>query len=235
MRPALTLTLLLVASVFAEETERDLPAAKAAFTKADKNLNDAWTAIRKERPESVFAELKIKQREWIEARDRQALESSAAPKDEAAAKRAPEYWITATKLTEERAQWLQRLARNDLDTSTGLWVDGNSGMIEIVERKNQLLFVFHVVRRSNVGILAGVAVWNRGIGWFSDKGREPDKTDETNISFVERYGKLEVVGANTEYYHGHHAYFDGTYFQIAPLSEKEERDVVTQAERGEAF
>lgn len=231
----MSLMLVLVTVSAAEETGRELAEAKAAFTKADKSLNEAWTAIRKKLPEKVFAGLKTKQREWIEARDRRALESSAAPKDEAAAKRGPEYWITATKLTEERAQWLQRLAKNDLDALTGLWIDGSDGMIEIVERNNQLFFVFHVVRRMNVGILAGVAAWNRGIGWFSDKGREPDKTDETNISFTQREGHLEVIGANTDYYHGHHAYFDGSYYRIAPLSEKEERDVVVQGERGEAF
>ena len=221
MRQVLILVFLLVTVAAAQQPGRELAEAKAAFAKADKNLNDAWTAIRKKLPESVFAELKTRQREWIEGRE--------------AAKRAPEYWITATKLTEERAHWLRRLASNDLETSTGVWVDGNHGMIEIVERTNQLFFVFHVERRTDAGVLAGVAAWNKGIGWFSDKGRERDKTDETNISFVERNGHLEVTGANTEYYHGNHAYFDGTYYLIAPLSEKQERDVVAQGERGEAF
>ena len=234
MRHALILVLLAVGVAVAEEAGAELAKAKAAFSKADKNLNDAWTAMRKKVPERVFAEFKTKQREWIEARDRQALES-ARPKEAAAAKGSPEYWSTATRLTEERAQWLQRLVKNELDGLTGLWVDGESGMIEIVERKNQLFFVFHVVRRKNPGILAGVAAWNRHIGWFSDKGREADKTDETNLSFTARDGYLEVIGANTSYYHGPHVYFDGSYYRIAQLTEKAEQDTVAQAERGDVF
>ena len=225
MKHLVFLFLLSAATLLAEDAA--VASAKAAFAKADRNLNEAWTAVKKITPEKVFAELKAQQRTWIEARDRQA-EEAGGPKGSAG------YLERAAKLTEERADWLRRIANKETDPLTGLWSDGNGGTLEIVDRKNQLLFVFHTVRGRgyDVGVLAGAATWNTSIGWFSDKGRDPDKTDETNISFAERDGHLEVIGANTSYYHGHHAYFDGNYYRIAPLTEKEQQSVITAGESG---
>ena len=226
--------LLLTTIVRAEEQKSSLTEATAGFAKADRALNEAWTAIKKALPNEVFAELKTKQREWLESRDRRALESSPTPNDAVEAKRSAAYWQTATSITEVRAQWLRRLADKEDDPLTGFWTDGNSGNLEIVEGKEKLFFVFHVVRTSghHVGIIAGVAHWNRSIGWFSDKGREADKPDETNIAFIEKDGHLEVTGANTSYYHGAHAYFDGAYYKIAPLDLKEQESVVKAGETG---
>ena len=174
------------------------------------------------------------QRAWIESRDRAALESSPNPKDALAGKQSGAYWQTAARLTEERAQWLRRLADNEDDPPTGLWTDGNGGTLEIVERKEKLFFVFSVVRGRglHIGVVAGAAHWNRPLGWFSDKGREEDKPEETNIAFVEKEAHLEVIGANTSYYHGAHAYFDGNYYKIGPLDTKDEENVVKAGESG---
>jgi hypothetical protein len=200
-------------------------------------LNEAWTAIKKAFPEKIFTELKAQQRGWIESRDRLALEASPAPKDAAEAKRSAAYWQTAASLTETRAQWLRRLANNEDDPLTGLWTDGNGGTLEMVERTEtqKLFFVFHVVRGRglHIGVIAGAAHWNSPLGWFSDKGREADKPEETNIAFVEKERHLEVAGANTSYYHGAHAYFDGAYYKIAPLDDKEQESVIKSGETGE--
>jgi uncharacterized protein YecT (DUF1311 family) len=218
----------------AEAQKLSLAEPKATFAKADRALNEAWTAIKKAMPDKIFAELKTKQREWLEFRDRRALESSPTPDNEAEAKRSPVYWETAASSTEARALWLRRLADNEDDPLTGLWTDGDGGNLEIVERKEKLLFVFHVVRgpSAHVGVVAGTAHWNTSIGWFSDKGREADKPEETNIAFIEKERYLEVVGANTSYYHGARAYFDGSYYKIAPLDEKAEASVVKAGETG---
>lgn len=230
------LLLLLSAVARAEDQKSSLTDATAAFAKADRALNEAWAAIKKALPDQVFAELKARQRAWLESRDRRALESSPTPNDAAEAKRSAAYWQTAASLTEVRAQWLRRLADKEDDPLTGFWADGNSGNLEIVEGKEKLFFVFHIVRGRglHVGVIAGVAHWNQSIGWFSDKGREADKTDETNIAFIEKEGHLEVTGANTGYYHGAHAYFDGAYYKIAPLDLKEQESVVKAGETGKA-
>src|SRR5688572_9280021 len=167
--------------------------------------------MKKNLPDKIFTELKAQQRGWLESRDRLALEASPTPKDAAEAKRSPAYWQRAASLTETRAQWLRRLADNEDDPLTGLWTDGNGGTLEIVERTEtqNLFFVFHVVRGRgfHVGVIAGTAQWNRPLGWFSDKGREADKAEETNLVFVEKERHLEVTGAKTSYYHGANAYF----------------------------
>lgn len=232
-RPALVLLLLAVVAPV-EAQKSSLAEAKATFAKADRALNEAWTAIKKGMPAKIFAELKTKQREWLESRDSRALESSPAPTDLAEAKRSAAYWETAASLTEARALWLRRLADNEDDPLTGLWTDGDGGNLEIVERPEKLLFVFHVVRgpSAHVGVLAGTAHWNTSIGWFSDKGREADKREETNIAFIAKDRHLEVAGANTSYYHGARAYFDGNYYKIAPLDEKAEANVVKAGETG---
>jgi uncharacterized protein YecT (DUF1311 family) len=231
----LALVLLLLTAVARAEDQPSNPTeAKAAFAKADRALNEAWTAIKRALPEKIFTELKAQQRGWLESRDQHALESSSNPKDAVKARQSAAYWQTAASLTEGRAQWLQRLADNEDDPLTGLWTDGNGGNLEIVEGNEKLFFVFHVVRTSgqHLGIIAGIAHWNQSIGWFSDKGREPDKPDETNIAFIERDRYLEVIGANTSHYHGRRAYFDGSYYKIAPLDVKGQESVVKAGETG---
>ena len=231
----LALVFLLLAVVArGEEQKPNLVEAKGAFSKEDRALNEAWTAVKKGMPDTVFAELKAQQRAWIESRDRRALESSPNPKNAEEAKQSAAYWQTAARLTEARAQWLRRLADKEDDPLTGLWTDGTGGTLEIVEQKEKLFFVFRVVRGSSlhVGVIAGAAQWNTSIGWFSDKGREADKPDETNIAFVERDGHLEVIGANTSYYHGARAYFDGKYYKIAPLETSDEANVIKAGETG---
>ena len=59
-----SLPIILAASGFvsaAEEKPKTLAEAKAAFAKADRALNEAWTAAKKALPEPEYTELQIKQ------------------------------------------------------------------------------------------------------------------------------------------------------------------------------
>ena len=210
--------------------------AKAAFAKADRALNEAWMAMKKAVPEKIFTELKAQQRALDRITRPAALEASPTPKDAAEAKQSAAYWQTAASLTEARAQWLRRLADNEDDPLTGLWTDGNGGTLEIVERKDKLFFVFHVVRGRglHVGVIAGVAQWNttswlvqrQGPGGGQAGGDQP-------LPSSRRSGHLEVIGANTSHYHGARAYFDGEYYKIGPLEDKVQENVVKAGETGE--
>jgi hypothetical protein len=71
------------------------------------------------------------------------------------------------------------------------------------------------------------------MGWFSDKGRDKERPTRTNLSFILRGRKLEVVGANTGYYHGARAYFDGEYVKTSSLSAKSQAKIVKSAKTGE--
>ena len=233
----LALLLALTLCLRAEEKAPTLAEAKAAFAKADKELNTVWEKAKVELSETRFAQLRGEQRDWVEYRDNLATSPtySGESGDEAAAKNSPGYFSTAAALTEARTKWLRGLvSKAPLESMTGEWTDSYGGNVEIVEKDGKLHFVFNCVRghSAHLGALAGIASWNETIGWFSDKGREKDKTDETNIAFI-LDGVLRVHGANTQHYHGARAYFDGEYIKTGNLTDKATALVLKAAKSGD--
>jgi uncharacterized protein YecT (DUF1311 family) len=219
-----------------EEKKTSPTEARAAWAKADGALNQAWEALRKAKPEAEFKALQEDQRTWLHYRDEMAqggvFGTGGEPPDKAALQ-SPPYLTALTDLTNERVNWLQCLLK-PLPTSplTGVWSDSFGGNISIVEQGGRIYFTLNVVRgRSlHVGELSGFAAWNPPIGWFTDKGREKEKTDETNLSFVLRNERLQLTGANTSYYHGMRAHFDGDYMKVAELSAAEQKKVLQEAQ-----
>ncbi len=239
-KSCLTLWLLLAClnTLSAQDKPLDAKAAKAAFDQADRALNEAWAAAKQKLPEAEFNKLKEDQRAWVEYRDYLARSPSYTGADAQGdlPLDAPEYLQAAASLEDMRTEWLKGLISDSQDeTLTGYWIDSYGGNIQVVEREGYLHFVIECVRgpTSHVGGLAGIAVWNTSIGWFSDKGRDKDKTDETNLSFTSRDKKLEIIGANTGYYHGARAYFDGKYVRVKPLEVKAQAKIVKAAKSGE--
>ena len=147
------------------------------------------------------------------------------------------YFDAASSLTGSRTDWLNGLLAPlpQNGSLTGYWIDSYGGHLELVENDGKLHFVIEVVRGPTVhlGGIAGIATWNQTIGWFSDKGREEGKDDETNLSFTHRNNQLEVIGANTMWYHGARAYFDGHYVRTGPLSDTQQLRVMKAAATGE--
>lgn len=233
----LMLTLCL-STVSAQDKPLDAKAAKAAFDKADHALNAAWAAAKQALPEEEFNKLKEGQRAWVEYRDylaRSPMYTGADAQGDPAVD-SPEYLEAAAGLEDMRSEWLKGLIHEWKDeTLTGYWTDSYGGSIELVEREGHLHFIIQCVRgpTSHVGGLSGIAAWNPNIGWFSDKGRDKEKTDETNLSFILRDKKLEVIGANTGYYHGARAYFDGSYVKVKALDAKAQAKIVKAAKSGD--
>ncbi len=225
--------LLLAATGFVsaeEQKPKTLAEAKAEFVKADKSLNEAWAAAKKALGES---ELQAKQRGWLKYREAQAR---AANRDngEPEGQQSAAYFETSAALTQSRADWLRGRAKNEDDSLTGLWIDSFGGTLEIVQEKDRLLFVIDVVRGPtfHLGSIGGVATWNSPLGWFSDKGRYKEKTEESNLAFVSRGAVLEIIGAQTSYYHGARAYFDGDFCKVGALDEKRRAEILKEAEAG---
>jgi uncharacterized protein YecT (DUF1311 family) len=216
-----------------EEKPKTLGEAKAEFAKADKALNEAWAAVKKAVPEPAFAELQIKQRDWMKFRENRARGANRE-NNEPEGKLTAAYYETAAGLTESRADWLRGRIRKADDSLTGVWVDSFGGTIEIVQEKERLLFTIEVVRGPtfHTGSLAGVASWNWPLGWFSDKGHDKEKADETNLVFIQEGNVLKLIGANTSYYHGARAYFDGEYCKSGSLDEQQKAEVIKSAEAG---
>lgn len=208
--------------------EPTLAEAKADFDKADKELNAAWAAAQAKLTPGEFASLREDQRAWVQSRDLQAESDPAA----AGAKDA-EYYTNAAAITRSRTAWLRGLLAGEgtPDSLTGRWSDSYGGTLQLVEKDGELFFTIEVVRgpTAHTGELSGVAKWNAPIGWFSDKGRDASKTEETNLSFRWRNRRLEVVGANTMPYHGARAYFDGDYVRIGSLSASERAELIKSA------
>ena len=216
-----------------EQRPKTQAEAKAAFEKADKALNEAWAAAKKTLSESDFAALQVKQRNWLKYREDQARGANR-DNGEPEGKQTAAYYETAAELTSSRAEWLRGRVANEDDSLTGLWIDSFGGTLQIVQEKERLLFVIEVVRGPtfHTGSLTGIATWNTPLGWFSDKGRDKEKTDESNLTFVSRGTVLEIIGANTSYYHGARAYFDGEYCKVGTLDEKAKGELLKAAERG---
>ena len=243
MRNAISFfTLLLLTVCLSTGSAQDKPMsakeARAAFDKADHALNAAWAAARQALPETDFNKLKEDQRAWVEYRDylsRSPMYTGADAQGDLALD-SPEYLEAAAGLEDMRSEWLKGLIHEWKDaTLTGKWTDSYGGSIEVVEREGRLYFSISVVRgpTSHGGEISGIAVWNSKIGWFSDKGLDKEKTDETNLSFILRDKKLEVIGANTGYYHGARAYFDGSYVKVKALDAKAQAKIVKAAKSGD--
>lgn len=243
MRNAFLLLPLLVCAVaIAQDSPLSPKQAKAVYEKADKALNEAWAAARAALPEAEFNKLKEDQRSWVAHRDylaRSPMYTGASFQGELPLD-APDYLEAAASLADDRTAWLKGLVREwgPDETLTGVWTDSHGGHIDIVETEGQLHFVTECVRgpTSHIGGLAGIAAWNERIGWFSDKGREEKGGDpETNLSFILRDKRLEIIGANTSYYHGMRAYFDGDYVKTGSLDAKAQAKVVKAAKTGQVF
>src|ERR1044072_6063569 len=101
-RVIVSIALAAPAFTLAEEKPKTLTEAKAAFTKADKALNDAWAAAKKTLGESEFAELRVRQRIWVKYREdlpRSANRDNYEPEG----KQTAAYCETAATMTESRA------------------------------------------------------------------------------------------------------------------------------------
>ena len=233
----------LAAAAFARAQEEPEPKpptfaeAKVAFSKADAALNQAWSAAKKALTGDALAELTSGQRDWLKFRnDRAGQESEQAGEKDP--KRSAIWHSIAAELSESRAEWLRGRARQaePEENLSGVWVDSYGGTLQLVQRDAQLFFNVDVVRGPtyHTGGIAGIATWNQRIGWYSDKGSDPEKTDESNLAFINREGCLEVIGANTQHYHGARAYFDGLYCKAGTLDAQKQAELVKAIESGDA-
>lgn len=245
------LAITLAATAFAQEDEASdkpptLAEAKAAFAKADRELNQMWSAAKAAVTGSALDDLTQSQRDWLTYRDERAKQASEEA-GESDPKRSATWHAIAADLTESRSRWLRartRAAKEPPTELSGFWIDGYGGVLRIAhlpgkkgesveDGPGQLFFDIEVVRGPtfHTGNVAGIAAWNYRIGWWSDKGA-PDRTQEANLAFIDRDSCLEVIGAKTDEYHGARASFDGIYCKVQSLDASERAEVIKNAESG---
>ena len=219
--------LLLSGSVWAQEEEQvPLPQAKARFEKADRALREATAVMSKSVVPELAKELARVQRDWLTARlDTAAYDAGFSKK--ASATGSAEYYLIAAAMTEKRAEFFQRIAKQKDTTMTGVWGNGWGTVLRTVDQDNRLFFQFdepHVAR------LSGVAAWNDRIGWFSDRDSPHWRHREANICFIWHGWKLQIVSANTLQYFDRKTPIDNTYYKIGSLTDEESVALVKAAE-----
>ncbi len=213
-----------------------LAAAKADFSKADKELNAIYQKAKTGLDSHLFQQLQTEQREWVEIRDDQASRSASFEfgAEEGAEEGHPAYWEYSTAMTGTRIQiiegWL-KIGKFEKEWE-GVYLDGNGGMLAIEEKGNrEFLFSFNVVRGPSyhLGEIGGTAESNGQLARFTIKAIEEDPgAPPTWIHFSKGYPKLKVSAANTMYYHGARAYFGGDYIRVGELS-PENRKTIQEA------
>ena len=218
---------------------KSLAQAKAEFAKVDEQLNRAYAETKQALPDYAFEELKKDQRQWIQIRDQRAA-TTVAYEDrqtpEGQEQQSATYWEALKYLTETRIEILRGWRGvGDPDSWTGRYIDGNGGLLEIVEEGNKIFFTLQVVRGPtyHTGAIAGEAKKNQTMARHSDATRpeagKPADAGETWLTFVKRGRWLEIIGTNTMYYHGARAYFDGKFIRVAAFDEKQKEQVLKDA------
>lgn len=215
--------------------EKSLSQARQEFAAADKALNTTYQKAKTELSEYRFEQIQQEQRDWIEYRDRR---SEAAARFDGGAEEGteeanPEYWNAMAYLTETRVEILEAWLKTDSFAKTweGVWIDGYGGILRISEEDaGSLTFTCSVVRGPtyHLGEIGGVAQANRSTARFATK--IDDEEPETWLTFLkEGDGRIQIIGENTQYFHGARAYFDGKYLRTRELT-AEDREAMT-AER----
>lgn len=214
--------------------------AKAAFQKADKELNEVWAKLKSESLPSVFRELQEDQRGWIEHRDYIATGIGTVPggTDPAKAKDTMEYLAMAAGLMEERTEYLRAKLKDPgpEDSIDGVWRDSVGGTLTVAEQGAKLYFECSVVRGPTFhsGDITGVAKWNAPLGFFTDAESAKDEPDKKETWLIFRHDgpTLALEGANTSYYHGARAFFDGKYTRTKALPPAEKTKLIEAAKKG---
>lgn len=221
---ALLMTGILSAEVTVEQ-------AKAEFEEADAALNATWGQVKAALDERRFATIQVEQRQWIKDRDGWVdyvveLGHAGDP--------AIVYWTERTRMTRMRTEILNAIAKpvQGDDPWTGRWIDGGGGTLLIQARENEIQFRIDVVRGPtyHLGDLAGVAPVNENLARFTDAQTadhaKRELAGETWLTFMRRSDHLEILTANTGYYHGARAYFYGKYYRVGPLTDEQRTAVI---------
>lgn len=215
--------------------------ALAAFRKADKELNEVWAEVKKASGPMVFKSLQEDQQGWIEHRDHIATGLGNLPSgtDPAKAKDTKEYLGLAAELMTERAEYLRAKIKDPGPAGSldGVWRDSVGGLLLLAEQDSKVYFACTVVRGPtfHLGELAGIAKWNKPLAFYTDGGPSKDDPDkrETWIFISHAGSTLTLEGANTQYYHGARAFFDGTYTRTRALSADDKKKLIEAATKGE--
>lgn len=209
--------------VFEEEEvseEEALARAMAEYQKQDLLLNDFYEELMSRLTQEQKADLRDRQRAWIEHKEYMAGFQARAPEGEE--QNHAIYWETAAYMTQSRTGFLKFVYNNkEVSPSvSGTYIDERGGTLSILERADDWIFHIDVVRGPtyHLGFVRGEAAKD-GEGANFEEWREEYIFDgkAAKISFKREGSKVIIEGENTGAYHGARAYFDGEYFKVTDL------------------
>lgn len=209
---------------------RQMDLARQGHREADAALNAVYRRVMDRLPEEKRADLRQRQRRWIESRDVFAGHQ-AALFDEVEGDPADSvlYWESLAALTEARTAFLETYARgNPEGRIDGVWVDEAGGRMDLrlatgTAGETGLRFDISVVRgpTSHLGEIRGFAPFvdrdSRRAVFVDSDAEAAIGGRAARIELLFDGERIEVRAENTGYYHGVRAYFDGTYFRQGPL------------------
>lgn len=203
---------------------------RSEFASLDTELNRVYQSAKASLPEWRFTELQKEQRDWLEYRDARAKEAAVFEGQASEGEESTnlEYWRAMGYLTETRIAIVEAWTKMDEFPREweGVWTDGRGGTLLIMETGDrEIQFFLDVVRGPtyHMGTIEGTASTNGSMARFTI--REESFDEETWLSFSTQRGHLTVMGANTQFYHGARAYFDGKYIRLRQLTAEDRRTI----------
>lgn len=200
-----------------------LDQARKTFETADALLNKTYKETCAELDAAKVADLRAKQRDWLQYRDMMA---ESAPFFNTGAqtdtpKHTVDYWETMSDITQARIAFLRVYSGKKTPPGiTGEYSDSYGGTLELEEKKSGIAFSISTVRgiARNEGNVDGVAQRNGDKAFFKDHPDAGDDRAPCEITFTLAEGHLvKIEEKNGDYYHGFNANFDGTYYKIGKL------------------
>lgn len=186
---------------------------KTQFHKADAELNQAYQKLMGSLDAAGKEDLKTRQKEWIEQKD-YLTDPENGQND-------PDYWDAVTDMTKSRTEFLKSTypGKEVSASVSGTYADESGGVLSIREAGGEWQFAISVVRGPtfHTGFIRAAAKPDgKGGAKFVDADKNALSSDgQPAIITFQREGKrIVVTAANTDYYHGARAYFEGTYFKV---------------------
>ena len=208
------------------EQEVSLAKTKAAFQVADRALNEAYQKAKSSMTEFRFLDLQYRQKQWLEFRNHRSRASAvfAGGAKEGEEQSNRQYWSAAKTITEDRTTIINALINPEGISNKkweGIWIDGKGGRLRIHEEvEGTIMFFAESVRgpSHHSGSIAGRAKTNGSLARFTDSTTSED--EEIWLNFFHDGYSLQVIGANTFYYHRARGYFNGNYVRISTVDSK---------------
>lgn len=213
-----------------------LEAEKLSYEQADKALNGAWADVRKQLGEKQFIELRDMQRAWLGYRDLMASAIAGYGADDKPLHCA-DYLSALASLTRDRTAFLLAWPQASGGTWTGNYQDSFGGSLQLVEQAGVAYFEISTVRGygMNSGQIAGygaIKSASKVLDGAVEFRAESEESGEVVVRLQRQGMRVRVETENADSFHGHNAYFDGSYVRVGEIANSERTKIIRAGQAG---